>query len=214
MALSALLSSSDRQLLLTANSKVLLNQALKDFIEISQNQRFYPRVLTQAKSSVATLKRELNTERVTTLEGFLFACEKRAEMRGEEKHIFDRWARRFQRKEAKEIWIVQADISSKQLRRLGHFAADFGARIVLTELRQPVLALAPLKEQGITEIPLSASRQLLEGVEAQYFLLKSLKRLEASQAIQEASVFEERLQLAASTYCQSKNALLVTLNPQ
>jgi conjugative relaxase-like TrwC/TraI family protein len=213
-ALSALLSSPDRQILLTANSKTLLNKTLKDFMSVSKAQGFYPRVLVQSKTSVTTLKNTLNTERVTTIEGFLLAAEKRAEVRGEERHIFDRWARRFQRKEAKEIWIVQMDISSKQLRRLGHFAESLGARIILTELRQPILALETLKKEGIAEIQLSTSKRLLEGLKVQDFLLKNLKALEKKSAIQEIPLFEERLKLAANTYCQTKGALLATLNSE
>lgn len=211
-ALIELLTSKDRQVLLSANSKILLQQTLKDYIEITSSQGFYPRVITQNKINVESLKKKLGLERVSTVEGFLLSCEERAEKRGEPKHILESWDRRIKKQAARDVWVVDGDISAKQLNRLGSFSEVLGARIVFTQLKE-LPAIQPLKENGLQNIQLRAAKIDVENLKAQEALIKHITRLEKNNLCQENSDYDQRQQFAIQQYLNStEQKLLITLN--
>ncbi len=212
-ALIALLTSNDRQVLLSSNSTIMLKKTLKDYIELTHSQGYYPRVITQNKITVESLKKQLGTERVHTIEGFLLACEERAEKRGEPKHSLEAWDRRIKKQVAQDIWIVNGDISARQLNRLGDFAETLGARVVLTQLKSHS-AIEPLKQQGITEIKVNATQSSLEHLKTQEQLLKQVERLDKHHCVQEVGDYEQRQRLAIEQYLNSpgKEKLLITLS--
>jgi hypothetical protein len=212
-ALVALLTSNDRQILLSSNSKVMLHQTLRDYIAISSAQRFYPRVLAQNGSSVEFLKKPLQTERVSTIEGFLLACEERADKRREPRNSLERWDRPFKKQAARDIWIVNGDISARQLNRLGNFAETLGARVIFTQLKK-LDALEPLKQQGLFEVKVMASKQSLQDLQAKENLLELIKALEKENSVVAYDDYMQRQQFAVEQYCQAKlnDTLLVVLS--
>jgi len=212
-ALTSLLTSNDRQVLISSNSKALLNQVLKDFIEISSNQRCYPRMLIQNKVKIESLKNKFNTERVQTIEGFLLACEERILKRREPQHLLERWDRRFKHQAARDIWIVTDDISIKQLERLGYYSDALGARIILTQSKLNEPSLHRLKVYGIEEVKLRASQADMSCLKIQTALLAALEKFKPQQ-VQEALDQDKRFALAVARYLDvaPQESLLVTLN--
>jgi conjugative relaxase-like TrwC/TraI family protein len=207
-----LLSSNDRQILLSSNSKAMLNKMLKNYIQITSAQQFYPRVLTQNQINVAYLSNNLGTERVSTLEGFLLACEERAQKRGAPKHILENWDRRIKNRVARDIWIVNGDISLRQLNRLSHWAEHLGSRVIFTQLKE-LLALQPLKDNGLINIRLRATKGDVENLKSQEALIKNISRLEKNNHCQESADYEQRQHVALAQYLpQAENSLLITLS--
>jgi conjugative relaxase-like TrwC/TraI family protein len=212
-ALMALLISNDRQVLLSSNSKAMLNKTLKDYSALTVSQGYYPRIITQNKITVELLKKQFGTERVHTIEGFLLACEERTEKRGEPKQLLEAWDRRIKRAAARDIWIVNGDINRQQLNRLGHFAEELAARVVLTQLKNHS-AIEPLKQQGITEIKVNVTRSSVEQLKTQEQLLRQVERLDKHHCVQEVEDYEQRQRLAVTQYLHSpeKEKLLITLS--
>ena len=212
-ALMGLLGNNDRQLLLSANSKILLQKTLKDYAALSQAQGYYPRVITQNKTQVEPLKHQLGTERVNTIEGFLLACETRLEKRGEPKHLLEAWDRRVKNQTAKDIWIVNGGINGRQLNQLGQYADSLGARIIFTQLKE-IAAIEPLKKAGITEIKLNGAAHRIESLKVQEQLIHQLENLNQRHAIQSEADDQTRQSLAVKHMVEnySKQPCLVTLN--
>lgn len=209
-AVSLLLSCQDRHVLLASNSTLLLTQTLKSFLSFGEMHRFYPRVLTQTQARVAGLQKQLNTESVYTLEGFLRACEARNDKRGEPLYALEAWARRLQTRAAREVWIVHSSLSSMQLNWLTQFAETLGARIVLTQTQETIPAVEPLKKAGLTEITLLGSQHQIAGLTRQEHMMKHLKVLARANRIQEVSK-EERLSIAAQWHCEADGRVLVSV---
>jgi len=209
-ALVSLLSNNDCQVLLSGNSKVIMDQTLKNYIEISSAQKFYPRVLVQNKMNVERFKNQLKTERVATIEGFLLACEERADKRGEPQHLLEAWDRRIKRRTARDVWIVHGDISTRQLNRLGHWAEEFGARVVLTELKK-CSTLESLKTAGIAEIKLRATKDNIVQLQSQTVLLREIKRLEKTNHILVVKEEGRQSSLMGRLSANPSERLLITL---
>ena len=211
--LTSLLTSKDRQIILNSNSKIALHKTLKYYVEISSSQGYYPRIITQNKLNVEPLKHKLGIDRVGTIEGFLLACEYRQEKRGNANSLLEVWNGRTNNKTTRDIWIVDGDITDRQVNRLGKFADTLGARIVFTQLKS-ISALESLKENGITKVKLKSTQKHVGELRAQEQLVKHIERLDKKGAVQEHSNYEQRHKLAIEQYVNAndKNKLLITLS--
>jgi len=212
-ALKFLLTTEHRFVLLFSNATLQLYQTLKAFNELCATQPYYPRFLTQKATEVERLGKKINTERVGTIEGFLLACEKRAEKQNPNPGVLARWQQRLRVKEALDIWVVCNDISYSQVNRLQHWAAVFGARVIFTESqRQVIPALESLKAGGISHFNLIALPQYQQDLKTKEALLATLHHVEKEQAVQSIVDYQQRLQAAVKkSFLSAESALLVTL---
>ena len=83
--------------------------------------------LTQSGANVEKFKQNMGLERVNTIEGFIRACEFRSEK------IQHRMAEPYKASQARAVWIVDTQVSLKQVNELQKYAKQFGSRIIWTE---------------------------------------------------------------------------------
>lgn len=212
-ALKFMLTSKDQQILVTTNSKPLLNETLKVFNTICQNQHHYPRFLTEKASTAEFLKQKLNTDKAMTIEGFILACEMRAQKQNPNPNIIERWNQRFRVQEARDIWVVHGDISFSQISRLQEYSKAFGARLIFTQAKyQDIPALASLGQQEISQYHLSAPEYYKAELQVKDALLANLNRMDAKHKLHSNPDYQERLNIAAELSLLERTLpLLVTL---
>jgi len=212
-ALKFMLTTKDQQILVTTDSKPLLNETLKMFNAICQNQYHYPRFLTTKASTAEFLKQKLNTDKITTIEGFLLACEMRAQKQNPNPNIIERWNQRFKVKEARDIWVVQGEVSFSQVSRLQQYAKTFSARLIFTQANyQDISALSSLANQGISEYQISGPQYYKEELKTKDTLLMNINRIDAKHKLHSNPDYQERLNLAAELSLSERTLpLLLTL---
>jgi conjugative relaxase-like TrwC/TraI family protein len=212
-ALKFMLTTHDQQVLVSTNSKPLLNEMLKVFNAICQNQHHYPRFLTEKASTAEFLKQKLNTDKAMTIEGFILACEMRTQKQNPNPNIIERWNQRFRVQEARDIWVVHNNASFSQVSRLQQYAKTFGARLIFTQPKyQDVRSLASLAEQGISQYQLSVPEYYKTELQTKDTLLATLNRMDAKYKLHSHTDYQERLHLAAELSLLERTLpLLVTL---
>ncbi len=212
-ALKFLLTNTHQQVLVEAQSKVVLRETLKAFNSACQDQKFYPCFLTERLSFVDPLKRALQTERVLTLEGFLMACEAKIAAQNPNPGRLEQWAHRVLAKKAPEVWVVTSKIALSQMQRLQACAQTLHARIVITQTSPSHLPLIEtLKEQGIPSITLSCPLYHEQSLKAQERVLTRLDCLQRVNAIQAIEGHREGIALAVERSLQYKHPLVLTLS--
>ncbi len=212
-ALKFMLTTHDQQVLITTNSKPFLNETLKVFNTISQNQGYYPRFLTEKASTVDYLKQKLNTDKVMTIEGFLLACETRAEKQNPNPNLLERWNQRFRIKEAQDIWVIHQDVSFNQVSRLQQYAKTLGARLIFSQAYyQDIPALSMLAREGISQYQLLAPAYYKVELKVKDALLANLERMDAKHQLLSHLDYQKRLALATEySLSQPTRPLLLTL---
>lgn len=68
-----------------------------------------------------------------TIEGFILACEMRAQKQNPNPGILERWNQRFRVREARDIWVIHGEVSFSQVSRLQQWSKTFGARLIFTQ---------------------------------------------------------------------------------
>jgi conjugative relaxase-like TrwC/TraI family protein len=126
-ALKLMLTTSDRQIMVSTESKQSLNNLISDYAGFSKEKRFYPVGLTQSGANVDKFKQNTGLERVNTIEGFIRACEFRSEK------IQHRTAEAHKAYQARAVWIVDTQVSLNQVNELQKYSKQFGSRIIWTE---------------------------------------------------------------------------------
>ncbi len=211
-ALKFLLTNTHQQVLVEAQSKVVLRETLKAFNSACQDQKLYPCFLTERLSQVDPLKRALGTERVLTIEGFLMGCEAKIAAQNPNPGRLEQWAHRVLSKKASEAWVITSKIALSQMQRLQDYAKTLHARIVLTQTSPSHLPLIEtLKEQGIHTISLSCPQHHEQSLKAQERILTRFDRLERVNAIVAIEGHKEGIALAAERSLQYKHPLVLTL---
>jgi len=213
-ALKFMLTTKDQQILVTTNSKPFSNDTLKAFNTLCQSQGYYPRFLTEKGSTAEYLKQKLNTDKAMTIEGFLLACELRAQKQNPNPGILERWNQRFRIQEARDVWVIQGEVSFSQVSRLQQWSQTFGARLVFTQANyQDIPALSSLARAHISRCQLSAPQYYKAELKIKDGLLANLERLEAKHQMHSREDYQERLNLAAAySLSQHTLPLLLTLN--
>ncbi len=141
-----MLTSSDRQIMVSAESKKSLNNIISDYAAISKEKRFYPVGLTQSGANIDKFKQNTGLERVNTIEGFIRACEFRSEK------IQLRSADAYKANQARAVWIVDTQVSLNQVNELQKYSKQFGSRIIWTEgAGKPSPGLETLIKGGISQ---------------------------------------------------------------
>lgn len=144
-ALKLMLTSSDRQIMVSAESKQSLNNLISDYADISKEKRFYPVGLTQSGANIDKFKQNTGLERVNTIAGFIRACEFRSEK------IQHRSAEAYKAHQARAVWIVDTQVSLNQVNELQKYSKKFGSRIIWTEgAGKPSPGLETLIKGGIS----------------------------------------------------------------
>ena len=194
-ALKFMLTTSDRQILVTSSGKPLLYEVLRTFNTLCKNQGYYPRVLTENAATVELLKKKLNTDRVMTLEGFLLFCEARGERRNPNPNILARWDRRVKARAARDVWIVSGEVSFNHVNRLQHWSTTLGARLIFTQTRYvDIPALNSLKNNGMSHCQITIPQYYQEELNVKAALLRNIDRLEAKHALQSINDAAKRVQ--------------------
>ncbi len=212
-ALKFMLTTHDQQILVGSNSKPFLNETLQIFNTVSKNQGYYPRFLTEKASTAEYLKQKLNTDKTMTIEGFLLACEMRAQKQNPNPNMIERWNQRFKVREARDIWVIHGEASFSQVSRLQQWSKTFGARLIFAQANyQDIPALSALARKGISQYFLSAPQYYKAELKTKDALLKNLNHLDAQHKLYSHLDYQERLNLAVEYgLSQPTLPLLLTL---
>jgi len=199
--LKALFIAKESQLLVSADAKKPLLNLLKDFNALVKDHGFYPRFLTQTQAEAASLKERLQTERVTTIAGFLLSCEERASQQRQQKSVLS-WLNTLENRvkamECRDIWVVRGDISLSQLQQLQLYAKQFHARLILTEVnREAAMAYDFLKKQGVKALHVPSN---VPALSPRAMVLEQLEKLQKEQKLHEIGDYQERLQNAINLF--------------
>ncbi len=193
-ALKFILTSTDRHILLNGSDKEAVIGVFKSLNSLMKNHNHYPRFLVQKAASVQKLKAQMHSERVSTIEGFLLSCEMRLEKRNPERSRLERWNRRFQEKEARDIWIVNDEVSIQQVFHLQQYAKKLGARLIFWKGHtRSNYTFEKLKQEGISEVKLTLDKNQPAEQNAKEEVLKAIEILEKKQAIYSFIDYEERI---------------------
>ncbi len=213
-ALKFMLTTKDQQILISTSSKPFLNETLKVFNNICQNQCHYPRFLTEKASTAEFLKQKLNTDKAMTIEGFILACEMRSAERNPKPNMIERWNQRFRIKEARDIWVIHGDVSFSQVSRLQQYAKSFGARLIFTKADyQDTPAVASLVQQGMSQYHLSPPEYYKAELQVKDALLTNLNRMDAKHRLYSNYDYQERVTMAAELSLSERTLpLLLTLS--
>lgn len=214
-ALSFMLTTKDQQILVSANSKNSLTDVLKIFNEICLNQRYFPRLLTQRKINIEHLARKTGIEKISTIEGFLLSCEMRAEHQKQPSNrlvgCLQDWTKRIQKHEARNVWVVDGEVSHQQINRLQHWSKHFGARLIFTGTKySDNSAIGSLKNKGLSSIQISDSKLLKDSLPVQHGLLENMKGLQTNNAIHSISDNDGRVKSTVENF--ELGTILVTQN--
>jgi hypothetical protein len=149
-----------------------------------------------------------------TIEGFILACEMRAQKQNPNPGILERWNQRFRVREARDIWVIHGEVSFSQVSRLQQWSKTFGARLIFTQANyQDIPALSSLARQKMSQYHLSAPEYYKAELKVKDALLANLERLDAKHQLHSRLDYQERLNLAAEySLSQRTLPLLLTLN--
>jgi conjugative relaxase-like TrwC/TraI family protein len=224
-ALTLMLTSKDQQILVSSNSMTSLTDVLMTFNAICRDQGYSPRILTQKKTNIEKLAQKTGVERVSTIEGFLLSCEIRADKFQKTPNTLvgrlQDWSKRIEKQEARNVWIIDGDVSMQQINRLQQWSKHFRARIIFTQsINQPIHSLSSLTAKGLANINISAAQFYKADLKIRDHLLKNIESLEIKNAIQPISDYQERFKAAvelftpASLLIAQTNAQVSELNGQ
>jgi conjugative relaxase-like TrwC/TraI family protein len=157
-ALKLMLTSSDRQIMVSTESRQSLNNLISDYADISKEKRFYPVGLTQSGANIEKFKQNTGLERVNTIEGFIRACESRSEK------IQHRTAEPYKAHQARAVWIVDTQVSLHQVNELQKYSKQFGSRIIWTEgAGKSSPGLETLIKGGISQKSMISTKNINQG---------------------------------------------------
>lgn len=214
-ALTFMLTNKDQQSLLSSDSKLMLIDVLKTFNAVCRDQGYFPRILTQKKLNIEPLMQKTGIERVSTIEGFLLSCEMRAEKHQKTSNgLMGRlqdWSKRIEKQQARNVWIINGDISILQINRLQHWSKHFGARIIFAQLsNQSISSLESLKTNGLSNVNISASKTYPKDSVIKEQLLEHIRNLEIKNVFQSVPDNNDRLKVTVELF--EPNALVVVQN--
>ncbi len=194
-ALKLMMTTYDRQVLISSASKSALYNVLSVFNEVCVDQRFYPILLTQAEANVDKLMKATGTQRVKTIEGFLSACEFRSAKTQHKPSGF------MKSHDARQVWIVDGDISARQMNQLQTWSKHFGTRLIWTKFtHKAVPALEALKKHGIQQCTIEGAKANIKP------LIKYLSKTHC-QSVPNSS---DRIVMAAQAFVENTHQQLVT----
>lgn len=205
-ALQFILSHKDQQILFSSNSKDQLNTVLKVVNSVCEDQKYYPRLLISKAQNSDTMKQLTGIDRVSGLDEFIFSCEARGEAKENNSRLrnnLERLAKSTKDWQAREVWIVQADPSLKQINQLQHWAKVFSARIIYSQASlNKNQALNALVKDGI------AHRSILNRAGNPYVNEKDfttlLKNLDNQKNIISIPEHSERMDHAVKLWLEQK----------
>ena len=210
-ALKLMLTTKDRQVLISSDSKVMLQEVIKEFTTISRGKNYYVTGLTQNTSQVESLKEKIGFGRTHTIEGFLKACEFRAEKTAHKK------IDTFRKRQAREIWVINSGVSLVQVNRLQQWSQHFGARLIWTELsNQPIPALDSLNSQGISNQTIRDAKTYNIEKSLKENLLSTVKQLEADKSLRALPNHKDRIESAVDAFMLDigKTGIVVLTNSE
>lgn len=194
-ALKLMMTTHDRQVLISSASKSARYKVLSVFNEVCEDQRFYPTLLTQTEANVDKLIKATGIQRVKTIEGFLNSCEFRAVKTQHKPANF------LKSHDARQIWIVDGDISAKQMNQLQTWSKHFGTRLIWTKsTHKSVPALEALKKHGIQQCN-------IEGAKANIQPLINFLSKTHCHSLPNAS---DRIEMAAQAFVENTHQQLLT----
>lgn len=199
-ALKEILTNKDRQLLIHAESKKDLNGFISIYQEICKDNRFYPIGLTQAKANVEKLKERTGLTRVNTIEGFIKACEVRSEK------INHKSGDSHKAYQARSVWIVDGELSLKQMNKLQDYSKQFGSRIIWTDTKGKSSAIyKTLIKSSISTSTIYQSNDGIVNKKANIAALENINKLENQDKIIHASTKNELHKKAIEAYIPKKD---------
>ncbi len=215
-ALKFMLTSKDQQILISSHSKERLHEILKVFNTVSEDQKYYPRLLVSRTNQCETLKDSTGMSRVIGIDEFLLSREIRMDAKDEKASglgdYFEQLGKPARDWQAKEIWVVQADLSLKQINRLQYWAKTFSVRIIFAQTSKNE-ALKSLIKAGI-------AHKTLENVpnhpSHHKDVLTFIKDLETEKSLIAIPDFEKRTQAAVDEWLKEREqgGLLFTSSRQ
>lgn len=169
-ALKLMLTSPDRQMMISAKSKQNLNKIISNFAQISKDRRFYPIGLTQSGANIDKFKQNTGLDRVNTIEGFIRACEFRSEK------IQHRTAGELKSYQARAVWIVDTQVNLDQVNQLQKYSKQFGSRIIWTDgAGKASPGLETLKKADISRKYIIEPKDINQNLDSNHELLSKIQ---------------------------------------